>query len=52
MKAYEAMTRPEGRQAFDLGREPAKVREQYGLRGWELPRCFTALPGNGAERLE
>ncbi len=30
-KAYEAMTRPEGRQAFDLKREPAKVRERYGM---------------------
>ncbi|MEX2176300.1 MAG: DUF1501 domain-containing protein [Pirellulaceae bacterium] len=30
-KAYEAMTRPEGRQAFDLGREPAMVRERYGM---------------------
>ena len=30
-KAYEAMTRPEGRQAFDMSREPAKVRERYGL---------------------
>ncbi len=29
-KAYEAMTRPEGRQAFDLKREPTKVRERYG----------------------
>ncbi|QDU95953.1 DUF1501 domain-containing protein [Lignipirellula cremea] len=30
-KAYEAMTRPEGRQAFELDREPAKVRESYGM---------------------
>lgn len=30
-KAYEAMTRPEGRQAFDLKREPARVRERYGM---------------------
>jgi hypothetical protein len=30
-KAYEAMTRPEGRQAFDLKREPAKLRERYGM---------------------
>lgn len=30
-KAYEAMTRPEGRQAFDMSREPAKVRERYGM---------------------
>jgi Protein of unknown function (DUF1501) len=29
--AYDAMTRAEGRQAFDLKREPAKVRERYGL---------------------
>lgn len=31
VKAYEAMTRPEGRQAFDMGRESTKMREQYGL---------------------
>jgi hypothetical protein len=30
-KAYEAMTRPEGRQAFDMSREPANVRERYGM---------------------
>jgi hypothetical protein len=30
-KAYEAMTRPEGRQAFDMSREPQKVRERYGM---------------------
>jgi hypothetical protein len=30
-KAYEAMTRPEGRLAFDLSREPAQVRERYGM---------------------
>jgi len=30
-KAYEAMTRPEGRQAFDMSREPAQVRERYGM---------------------
>src|SRR4029453_262535 len=30
-KAYEAMTRPEGRQAFDMSREPARVRERYGM---------------------
>ncbi|MDX1947021.1 MAG: DUF1501 domain-containing protein [Pirellulaceae bacterium] len=30
-KAYEAMTRPEGRQAFDMSREPTKVRERYGM---------------------
>jgi len=29
-KAYDAMTRPEGRQAFDLDREPAKLRDRYG----------------------
>ena len=29
--AYEAMTRPEGRQAFELNREPASVRERYGM---------------------
>lgn len=30
-KAYEVMTRPEGRQAFELNREPDKVRERYGM---------------------
>ena len=29
-KAYDAMTRPEGRQAFDLDREPVKMRDRYG----------------------
>ncbi len=29
-KAYDAMTRPEGREAFDLTREPTKVRDRYG----------------------
>lgn len=29
-KAYDAMTRPEGREAFNLDREPAKLRDQYG----------------------
>jgi hypothetical protein len=29
-KAYDAMTRPEGREAFDLTREPASVRDRYG----------------------
>ena len=29
-KGYEAMTRPEGREAFDLRREPVKVRDRYG----------------------
>jgi hypothetical protein len=30
-KTYDAMTRSEGRQAFELGREPAKIRERYGM---------------------
>jgi hypothetical protein len=30
-KAYDAMTRPEGRDAFKLNLEPAKVRERYGM---------------------
>lgn len=30
-KAYDAMTRPEGRMAFDMTKEPAKVRERYGM---------------------
>lgn len=29
-KGYEAMTRSEGREAFQLDREPAKVRDRYG----------------------
>jgi uncharacterized protein (DUF1501 family) len=30
-KAYDAMTRPQGREAFDLKQEPASVRERYGM---------------------
>jgi hypothetical protein len=30
-KTYDAMTRSEGRQAFDLSREPARIRERYGM---------------------
>ncbi|MBS0206469.1 MAG: DUF1501 domain-containing protein [Planctomycetes bacterium] len=30
-KTYDAMTRSEGRQAFELNREPVKVRERYGM---------------------
>jgi hypothetical protein len=30
-KAFDAMTRPEGRQAFDLSQEPVSVRERYGM---------------------
>ncbi|MCH8042961.1 MAG: DUF1501 domain-containing protein [Planctomycetes bacterium] len=29
-KSYDAMTRPEGREAFDMDREPAKMRDRYG----------------------
>jgi hypothetical protein len=29
-QAYDAMTRPEGREAFQLDREPEKVRDRYG----------------------
>ncbi len=29
-QAYDAMTRKEGREAFDLGSEPASVRDRYG----------------------
>ncbi|MEO6738966.1 MAG: DUF1501 domain-containing protein, partial [Chthoniobacteraceae bacterium] len=29
--AYDAMTRPEGRMAFELNREPVSVRERYGM---------------------
>ena len=30
-KTYDAMTRNEGREAFDLSREPVAVRERYGM---------------------
>ena len=30
-KGYEAMTRPEGRDAFNMDNEPQKVRERYGM---------------------
>jgi hypothetical protein len=30
-KTYDALTRAEGRQAFDLGREPVAVRQRYGM---------------------
>ncbi|MEZ6032845.1 MAG: DUF1501 domain-containing protein [Planctomycetaceae bacterium] len=30
-KTYDGLTRPEGRQAFDLHREPVEVRERYGM---------------------
>jgi hypothetical protein len=30
-KTYDAMTRNEGREAFDLSREPVTVRERYGM---------------------
>lgn len=30
-KTYDAMTRSEGRLAFDLSREPVEVRERYGM---------------------
>ena len=29
-KAYDVMTRPEGREAFNMEREPAAVRDRYG----------------------
>jgi hypothetical protein len=29
-RAYDAMTRPEGRDAFNMDREPAEVRDRYG----------------------
>jgi len=29
-KGYDALTRKEGREAFELNREPAKVRDRYG----------------------
>ncbi|HQU42439.1 MAG TPA: DUF1501 domain-containing protein, partial [Pirellulales bacterium] len=30
-KTYDAMTRAEGRQAFEMSREPDKVRQRYGM---------------------
>jgi hypothetical protein len=30
-KTYDAMTRNEGREAFDLSREPVSIRERYGM---------------------
>jgi hypothetical protein len=30
-KTYDALTRSEGRQAFELNREPSQVRERYGM---------------------
>jgi hypothetical protein len=30
-KTYDAMTRAEGRQAFELSREPVSLRERYGM---------------------
>jgi len=30
-KTYDALTRNEGRQAFDLSREPVAIRERYGM---------------------
>lgn len=30
-KAFDSMTRPEGRRAFELDREPTSVRERYGM---------------------
>ena len=30
-KGYEAMTRPEGREAFTLEKEPEKLRTRYGM---------------------
>lgn len=30
-KTYDAMTRAEGREAFELHREPAEVRQRYGM---------------------
>lgn len=30
-KTYDALTRAEGRQAFDLSQEPVQVRERYGM---------------------
>lgn len=30
-KTYDAMTRSEGRDAFDLSREPVQIRERYGM---------------------
>jgi galactokinase len=37
--------------SHDLEPIAAAVGRQYEARGWEAPRAFRALPGNGAERL-
>jgi len=33
-RAYELATGPGGRQVFELGREPAAVRDRYGRTRW------------------
>jgi galactokinase len=38
-------------QSDSLDRVAEAVGVEYAARGWEAPRCFRALPGNGAERL-
>jgi galactokinase len=35
----------------ELGRIAAGVDRRYAARGWDAPRCFSALPGSGAGRL-
>jgi galactokinase len=35
----------------DLEQVSAAIGREYATRHWEAPRCFRALPGNGAERL-
>lgn len=33
-KAISLLTSPQAREAFDLSREPAKLRERYGMHSW------------------
>ena len=45
-KCYDVMTRPEGRDAFNLDREPAKVRDRYGRHPLGKTSCW---PGGMVE---
>jgi hypothetical protein len=40
-QAWNVLTGPKGRQAFDLSREPDRVRERYGRNSWGQ-RCLLA----------
>jgi len=45
-RAYSLITSPKAREAFDLGKEPAEVRERYGL-----PKPVGGYRGNGLPHL-